>query len=58
MTCESDEGKRQECGIPAGSLVRLAKQLSNTTCVEGTNWGTSRDAIWVWNGCRAEFEVR
>ena len=58
VTCESEEGKRKECGIPAGSLVRIAKQLSNTTCIQGTNWGTTRDAIWVWNGCRAEFEVR
>ena len=58
VTCESEEGKRRECAIPAGSLVRIAKQLSATTCIQGTNWGTTRDAIWVWNGCRAEFEVR
>jgi len=58
VTCESESGKRKECAIPAGSLVRIAKQLSGTTCIQGTNWGTTRDAIWVWNGCRAEFEVR
>jgi len=61
ITCESRQERTEACGtIAAGSAVTLSKQLSNTPCVEGQNWGTgpNRDSIWVSGGCRAVFDVQ
>ncbi len=38
--------------------VVVARQLSKTKCQEGVNWGLSKHAVWVENGCRAVFENR
>jgi hypothetical protein len=57
VTCESDDGRRLQCALPAEGAVRLARQLSRARCVPGTTWGALRDAIWVDQGCRGEFEV-
>jgi hypothetical protein len=58
LTCESKGGERAECRVRPGAQVRLARQLSATTCVYNTTWGTRPGVVWVANGCRAEFEVR
>jgi hypothetical protein len=61
ITCESHSGGTEACGtIAAGSSVRVARQLSDTACVEGKNWGTGpdHDSIWVSRGCRAVFDVQ
>jgi hypothetical protein len=38
----------------------LIRQLSDTACVAGRNWGTGpdHDSIWVSGGCRAVFDVQ
>jgi hypothetical protein len=56
ITCESTNNQRNQCNVSIGGDVRLVRQLSNTQCVEGRNWGWSQSGIWVDNGCRAEFE--
>lgn len=56
VTCASG-GSRTECPADTRYGVRLVRQLSNATCTEGRTWGTSRDAVWVDRGCRAEFVV-
>jgi hypothetical protein len=61
ITCESRHGGAEPCGtVAAGSSVRLIRQLSDTACVAGRNWGTGpdRDSIWVSGGCRAVFDVQ
>jgi hypothetical protein len=61
ITCESRQQRAEACStVAAGSSVRLVQQLSNTPCVEGSNWGTGpdRDSIWVSAGCRAVFDVQ
>lgn len=57
LTCESKSRTRRMCGITVEHDVRLQRQLSGTACVEGHNWGWSRDGVWVDDGCRAEFQV-
>ncbi len=37
--------------------VRLARQLSNTSCIANYNWGYDGRGIWVSGGCRADFYV-
>jgi hypothetical protein len=58
VRCESIDGRSRECGADVRRGVRLSRQLSDTRCVEGQNWGWDRRGIWVTRGCRAEFEVR
>jgi hypothetical protein len=58
VRCESIDGRSRECSADVRRGVRLSRQLSDTRCVEGQNWGWDRRGIWVTRGCRAEFEVR
>lgn len=59
IRCESQDGRRDVCGLPfRARSVALSRQLSDTTCRQGTNWGWSGDTVWVDNGCRAEFVAR
>lgn len=48
--CQVDTGR--------GSNVRLVRQLSDTRCIEGRNWGWNRAGIWVDKGCSGEFVVQ
>lgn len=57
VTCESYRNSRQICEVNTSGGVAFYRQLSNTTCVRGQTWGYTRNAIWVRNGCRAEFVV-
>jgi hypothetical protein len=57
VRCESDNGSRVVCPIPAGARVTLARRLSQTPCQENSNWGVSGNALWVSSGCRADFAV-
>lgn len=56
--CASDDGRRHTCAInTTGGNVRLVKQQSGSTCVQGRTWGFNQTGIWVDRGCRADFEV-
>lgn len=57
VRCESEDGRYQECRAPRGARLVLSRQLSDTKCVEGRNWGTRGGNVWVQAGCRAEFAV-
>jgi len=35
----------------------MVRQLGDTSCVEGYNWGRDEHGVWVDRGCRAEFMV-
>jgi hypothetical protein len=57
VTCVSTGGGRSVCswddryGAP-----RLIQQISESSCIEGRDWGYSRGGgIWVTSGCRATF---
>ncbi|MGV8958847.1 MAG: DUF3011 domain-containing protein [Stenotrophomonas sp.] len=57
LVCESKGGLRRECGVSVQRRVTLLRQLSETPCEEGRNWGWTRDGVWVDKGCRAEFSA-
>lgn len=58
VRCESERGLRQHCAIDTDNGVQMVRQLSNASCVRGSDWGIEPDggAVWVASGCRAEFQ--
>lgn len=57
ITCSSEKFRRQVCPADTGGGVRLARQISDTECRQGSTWGYDNNGVWVDRGCRAEFEV-
>ncbi|MBS0212871.1 MAG: DUF3011 domain-containing protein [Proteobacteria bacterium] len=57
LRCESLDGRTARCGANTRGGVQLRRQVSNTPCYEGQNWGWDRHGIWVSGGCRADFSV-
>ncbi len=57
IRCESIDSAYQECRANAGGGTRLVRQIAGQ-CVENETWGARQDAVWVSDGCRAEFAVR
>ncbi len=57
VVCESVQERRQYCTANTVYGVQLNRQLSRSPCTEGYSWGYDRNAIWVDQGCRAEFLV-
>lgn len=55
VRCESNDGRNRTCPMDTRGGVQLVRKLSNTACIEGRNWGSSRGGVWVTDGCRAEF---
>lgn len=56
VKCESDNRRRHICRLPRDfSRVRLENRHSDAPCHQGRDWGTTREGIWVDNGCRATF---
>jgi len=57
VTCESS-GRLVRCQAAlTWRGARLVRQVSNAPCLQGGTWGFERNAIWVDDGCRGEFEV-
>lgn len=55
VRCESDDHRSRRCSADTRGGVMIARQLSRTQCVQGSNWGWDNAGIWVSGGCRAEF---
>jgi hypothetical protein len=58
ITCSSDNGKRNYCGVNTNGGVSMVRQRSGSACTQGYSWGYDRRGIWVDRGCRADFIVR
>ena len=59
IRCESQDERRRVCRLPfRARSVAIARQLSDTRCQQGYNWGWNADTVWVDRGCRAEFVAR
>ncbi len=58
FVCASIEGRRSVCAVPSNSRVDLLRPLSRSACIQDRSWGRTRGAVWVDDGCRAEFAVR
>ena len=58
VRCESNDGRVNRCPLPyGGGRVVVERQLSRGACIEGRSWGQDRNAIWVAQGCRGDFQV-
>lgn len=60
ITCASEDWAYRHCateGPTWGRRVVLAKQLGETACKRGNNWGFDWNGIWVNGNCSAEFRV-
>ena len=57
VRCESQDKRQRRCNVQVSRGVDIVRQLSDTRCVQGQNWGWDRGGIWVRGGCRAEFSV-
>ncbi len=55
IRCESNDSRYKACTTPWRGQSRLARQLSNSACTEGRNWGSTPGQVWVSDGCRGEF---
>lgn len=56
VRCESVNNRPQTCQTGWRGAT-LSRQLSDTRCVEGQNWGSRNGQVWVSGGCRAEFRA-
>ena len=57
VLCESKDDKYVACRADTQGGVRLARRLSDRSCVQGESWGYRRGEIWVDHGCRGEFRL-
>lgn len=57
IRCQSEGFELTRCRVRTGGDVQLMRQLSETPCRRGENWGFDRRGIWVDKGCAAEFAV-
>lgn len=54
VRCESQGYNYRLCNV-GWRDARIARQLSNTQCRKGANWGVDRRGLWVDGGCGAIF---
>ena len=59
VACQSQNFEYRFCAVDLGGAgrVTIARQMSDSACVEGRNWGANRAGVWVDQGCAAEFTV-
>ena len=57
IRCESRGSERDQCAIERGARVELVRQISDRPCRENSTWGVGPGYIWVFGGCRADFNV-
>ncbi len=57
IRCESTNERTRHCNVNTRGGVRISRQLSNASCIQGRSWGYDGSGVWVSNGCRAEFVV-
>ncbi len=54
VDCRSSGYGQQRCPVPWRD-ARLIRQLSDTQCRRGQNWGIDRGGLWVDRGCAGRF---
>jgi hypothetical protein len=57
ISCSSNDGRRAYCDVDTRGGVRLVRQISGSSCQQGSTWGYDSRGVWVDRGCRAEFDV-
>jgi hypothetical protein len=54
VDCVSRNFSFMRCEVPWRD-VRLVRQLSDTACIRGQNWGLDKRGLWVDRGCGGRF---
>ncbi|MDR3385456.1 MAG: DUF3011 domain-containing protein [Rudaea sp.] len=54
VDCASRNYAYTRCDVPWRD-ARIVRQLSDTQCVRGRNWGIDRRGLWVDRGCAGRF---
>lgn len=54
VDCVSRNFNYARCDVPWRD-ARLVRQLSDTACIRGQNWGMDRGGLWVDRGCSGTF---
>jgi hypothetical protein len=57
IRCESNDYRQTYCRADTRGGVRLTRQVSNSSCIQGRSWDYDGGGIWVSNGCKADFAV-
>jgi Protein of unknown function (DUF3011) len=57
LTCSSNDGRRNYCGVDTRGGVQMIQQRSGSPCQQNYSWGYDARGIWVDRGCRADFQV-
>ena len=56
ITCGSPQHRLARCPLPGNWRgVRLVRQTSDASCVQGRSWGYDRGSVWVDDGCAGVF---
>lgn len=55
VLCESDNNRYRECRTGFRGRAVLTRNLSQTRCIEGQNWGSGNGVVWVDRGCKGRF---
>lgn len=55
VICESTNDNKTNCPVDTTYGVQLVRQISQSSCDRGKDWGFTENGLWVDNGCRAEF---
>ena len=55
LSCESERGARVQCPAETSSGVVLAESTGEAACTLGKTWGYDDHAVWVADGCGADF---
>jgi hypothetical protein len=57
LECRSLNYRRQDCALKGPGTAVLDRQLSNSRCTEGQNWGVYNATLWVDKGCGGRFKI-
>ena len=56
ISCGSPQHRLARCPVPGNWRgVRLVRQTSDASCVQGRSWGYDRGSVWVDKGCGGVF---
>jgi len=57
VTCSSRSFRYNVCDTGPITGAQLVTQISQSPCIRGRTWGTTRTGIWVDQGCSATFRI-
>ena len=55
VSCTSKPGERTDCPADTSKGVALVRSSGESPCLLGKTWGYADNAVWVSDGCAADF---